>query len=307
MGDLLTQIQNEAVDGESDLSSLLRKCRVLAQRIDNAALKEWVNHELNGYSDAEALPAYRIIGTPCVNGHYFGSFSSEIRNVPIPRTAVDERVRDHVFTLPLLPGVRVLEEQADSATDGYITFRIAPEACGFVHDPSIAPGFHLGAMQKILSVSALEGVLDSVRNRILNFTLELESEADQTGDPLVDLRERKAGTVDRIFHTHIQGDVENFAAGSSGFSQQSVSVPQAGRGELIDALTDLGLDPGEIGKLIDAVESEAPKSDGTFGPRVSGLMGRAFASAGEGLLKVPAAVAGELLTAALKGYYGIAS
>jgi hypothetical protein len=48
---LLEQIQNEAVDGTSDLATALRKCLILAARLKNQEFTEWVNHELNGYPE----------------------------------------------------------------------------------------------------------------------------------------------------------------------------------------------------------------------------------------------------------------
>ena len=45
---LLQQIEEEAVDSKSDVASLLRKCQVLATRLRNDALKDWIRYELNG-------------------------------------------------------------------------------------------------------------------------------------------------------------------------------------------------------------------------------------------------------------------
>ena len=65
---LLEQIQNEAVDGTSDLATALRKCLILAARLKNQEFTEWVNHELNGYPE-DAIPEYRVLF-----GHCYGNF-----------------------------------------------------------------------------------------------------------------------------------------------------------------------------------------------------------------------------------------
>ena len=64
----LEQIQNEAVDGSSDLATTLRKCRVLSAKLKNGEFTQWVVNELGGYDDA-SLPDYRIL-----SGYCYGNF-----------------------------------------------------------------------------------------------------------------------------------------------------------------------------------------------------------------------------------------
>src|SRR5579862_3955159 len=62
---LLREIQLAATDGTTDISTVLRKVKILAARLHNVEFNEWVNRELNGYSGVEEadLPSYRIIPT----------------------------------------------------------------------------------------------------------------------------------------------------------------------------------------------------------------------------------------------------
>src|ERR1022692_921276 len=59
---LLREIQQAAVDPNVDITTVLRKARILAARLKNAEFEEWVERELNGYPDKAGLPAYRILG-----------------------------------------------------------------------------------------------------------------------------------------------------------------------------------------------------------------------------------------------------
>jgi hypothetical protein len=60
---LLREIQLAATDGSTDISTVLRKVKILAARLHNVEFIEWVNRELNGYTGVEVadLPPYRII------------------------------------------------------------------------------------------------------------------------------------------------------------------------------------------------------------------------------------------------------
>jgi hypothetical protein len=57
---LLKEIQDAAVDSETDIVQVLRKCRVLASRLSHDQLKDWVQKELDGYDVADRLPEYRV-------------------------------------------------------------------------------------------------------------------------------------------------------------------------------------------------------------------------------------------------------
>lgn len=52
---LLHDIQEMAVSSKSDISTLLRKCKILAVRLGNDDFKNWIDQELNGYTDLEAV------------------------------------------------------------------------------------------------------------------------------------------------------------------------------------------------------------------------------------------------------------
>src|SRR5437660_356742 len=58
---LLEDIINLAVDNKQPITTLLRKCIVLAHQLNNEQLKMWANGELNGYSSLDNVPEYRTL------------------------------------------------------------------------------------------------------------------------------------------------------------------------------------------------------------------------------------------------------
>jgi hypothetical protein len=62
---LLQDIQDAAVDAAVPISTLLRKCAVLAARLDNDELRAWVAKELNRYEKAEDVPRLQGPGRTC--------------------------------------------------------------------------------------------------------------------------------------------------------------------------------------------------------------------------------------------------
>jgi hypothetical protein len=53
---LLDEIVDLAVDDQTSLTVLLRKCLVLSHRLKNERLKVWAEKELDGYADDDVLP-----------------------------------------------------------------------------------------------------------------------------------------------------------------------------------------------------------------------------------------------------------
>ena len=74
---LLEQLQEAAVDPNSDLGEVLRRCKVLAARLKSPQLEDWLLWESNGYPDDVDLPDYRVWPV-VVKGHFAGPFGSEI-------------------------------------------------------------------------------------------------------------------------------------------------------------------------------------------------------------------------------------
>src|SRR5438094_7477163 len=89
---ILEDIQSAAIDGRSDLGTILRKCKVLAARLGSQPLEKWVLWESNGYPDDVEVPDYRTWPLE-VKGNFSGPFHSGIRNAPIPLVCIPERVR----------------------------------------------------------------------------------------------------------------------------------------------------------------------------------------------------------------------
>ena len=104
----------ELVDGASSesaaVSTLLRKVKVLASRLGNLALEEWVDHELTGYPPSAELPTYRGPFGAEVVGHFGGPAGSGLSNAPIPPSSFPHELRDgYLFKLEFRQPVAELE------------------------------------------------------------------------------------------------------------------------------------------------------------------------------------------------------
>lgn len=58
---IVLELQQQAIDSNSDILSLLRKALLVARKLGLKDLQEWIDNELNGYKDMNKIPTYRQI------------------------------------------------------------------------------------------------------------------------------------------------------------------------------------------------------------------------------------------------------
>ncbi len=58
---LINDVIGVLSDGDGSLTEALIKTKVVLHKIGHKELVDWVNNELNGYSDTDQVPPYRIL------------------------------------------------------------------------------------------------------------------------------------------------------------------------------------------------------------------------------------------------------
>src|SRR6185312_11890302 len=91
----LREIQNDVASPDADVVSVLRKCKILAARLSSSELTHWVDSELNGYPESDAVPEYRRLYVECY-GHFM-NMHWRADNQSIPPFAVAEEHRGTFF------------------------------------------------------------------------------------------------------------------------------------------------------------------------------------------------------------------
>ncbi|HME21687.1 MAG TPA: hypothetical protein VKI44_10135 [Acetobacteraceae bacterium] len=114
---LLDEIIDLAVDGNTQTTTLLRKCLLLARRLKNARLREWVEKELNGYEASDELPDYRHT-TGVAKGLFFGPFNASISDQPLPSHVLKKEHRHWASEIPLRQPIVAYEQNDRRKRDG---------------------------------------------------------------------------------------------------------------------------------------------------------------------------------------------
>jgi hypothetical protein len=213
---LLREIQNDAVNSNVKVSDLLRKCKVLAYRLSNEDFKTWVDSELNGYELLDGIPSYRIFNNVTSKGHFSGAFGSGLRNADIPSNCFPKEFRESLTTVSLAAPIAEIESLVmGSSKKGKLLQQ--PWDANFVAMFSNKVYEHMVCVQawKVIPSTKLEGIVDIVKTKILNFVLEIEVINPEAGEAKLNSNPIPQEKVSQIFNINISGNVGNLASGNS--------------------------------------------------------------------------------------------
>lgn len=305
----IREIRDDTTNPDIRLADVLRKAKVLAYRLNVPDFKQWVDHELDGYSGSAAeLPDYRHFPT-----NNYGSFSgfggAQLKNYPIPTLGLPDFIREYVETLEVRQGAAVLEG-IQFGEESSVRMPWPPNLVAVAGDiGKIVDGYALVSAYQLLGKNQVDAILDTIRNRLLTFMLELEAQFPEKAKS-----EEAAGEIPtersaQIFQTHVYGG-QNVIASGQDITQQTVfPPPEISVGDL-DALLGyiqaLGVTEEDIADLREALkEDETPSEPTKLGPRTTNWLGRI---ATKGVESTTTAAIGQVVQYAVKAiaqYYGV--
>jgi len=300
---LIEEIQQESVDSNCDLGALLRKCKVLAAQLGSQPLEDWLIWESNGYPDEVGVPDYRIWPLE-VKGHFRGPYGSGIENAPIPLICIPVKVRDAYQNYKCRQSIATIEQLLKGSHGG--TLNVPTFDLAVVLGTKVYQGYNCVQTWAEFSAVALVELLNTVRNRILDFSLAIRKEYPDAGSNL-----SKAGNnieptkVTQIFNTTVYGGAANLV-GTASESQIIFDVTTNDLLSLERVLIANNVSDEDISELKAALQDDPPaKLQGRFGPRVSGWISKMVGKACEGSWGISIGAAGKLLADAISRYYGL--
>jgi AbiTii len=306
---LLREIQDAATSGATPLADVLRKCKILAARLQNKAFARWVDLELNGYPENEPLPSYRVIDPVQSKGHFVslthqGTFPIPLGVIPTPE------LRERFGTSKSRSSVAYHEALLARTQDDDAGIFQAPWPADLVAriQSKIIQGSVCTSAWQVIPRGTVVQLLDSVRNRILDFAIEIESEAPDAGEaalggpPPVSVER-----VNQIINANIFGGTAYLAAGA-GITQspQTLVVQNDLESLRVYLRNQLKVDSSDIGALEAAIrEDPAPTPEKGLGPRALAWLAEMTKKGASGAWSIGKEVSTDVLAAALKSYMGL--
>ena len=275
---LVDEIIDGAVDGRTPLADVLRKCLVLSFQLKNDRLKEWVEKELNGYGREDTLPEYRDLQLHS-KGHFLGAAGASISNLPLPLAVLDQKHQAYMRTAKCKAPIASYDTGGKTDEDQNAIIPWPPDLIA-VYQSKFINGYTLAQAWQEVPASALVSLVETVRNRVLRFALEIRDELGLVSDNAQELPKAK---VEQIVTNYIYGGTNIIGGIVRDFTQiGSIVVGKGDFDSLCKALNTLDIHQPDIQTLTKAIEEDGAVSKGLGEKTMAWIMeiGKKFTNIG---------------------------
>lgn len=291
------ELQALARNRDSDIIEVLLTAKMIAVKLGLKDLSEWMEYEIDGYPGDINVPEYRT-GQGIIRywDQYRGWQNIQYRNVP---ASIITTVQ--AFSL----GESISSMQDVDSEDGMCRLAVPPRLVELILKGQETPS----EICWFFSANKLKHIVTTVRNKILNWSLELEAKGILGMGLLFTQSERDAAPM-TVNNTNIfNGAVNNagaIGAGNNGDIHQQNSISAGDITALERELKKHGLDDNDVAELKQIIaQSPKPTSKEGVEKGFGGWMGNMIGKAYSGGLKIAGAAAPVILTNALCHYYSI--
>jgi AbiTii len=215
MQSLVLQLEGECLDSSVSILDVLRKALVVARKLGVKDFQAWIEKELNGYENLADIPPYRkLVGQVRALNPYVGW-------IPI---VMEPRLAETVSKCHVGQRIGELEHLARSSKEhsGLLEFPFNAaheQKLMEMIEESVRPTRHV-------SRTCIVGIVDAVRNIVLDWTLRLE-ENGILGEGLTFSSKEKETAAHGNYTINYHGPVSNSQIQQdSQHSTQSMSVTQ---------------------------------------------------------------------------------
>ena len=301
---LIEEIKHDAVDANSDLGTLLRKCELLAAELGSQPLEDWLIWESNGYPEGAEFPNYRI-WTLEIRGDFAGPYRAQIPNYSIPLSYIPANERGYYKNYKCAQSIASIEaliKECENQPSGAL--RVSTKDLASVLGTKVWQGYSCIEAWAQYPKGELVEVLNAVRNRILDFVLAVSKihPTVASGGNTEGALESKE--VNQVFHTTIYDDSTNIAGSSTEISI-TMNIIAWDFSSLAGLLRKKGVQEENIDELKQALESDEPPEDpNSFGPKVSEWIVKMSGKAADGSRDIGIGGAGSFLGQVLGKYFG---
>lgn len=197
MSGLVLELQADALNPKIPVSDLLRKALVVSKKLGVSHIEEWINNELNGYKPSSVIPASReIYGQIKVWNPYHGWQPLNFGDPEMAETLSRRKISQSIGELDSLN-----TREKDGGLQVPFPQHIVNSLMAAMDIP-LQPSLHVARTEII-------GILDSVRNNILDFALQLEQEG-VLGQGMSFSNEEKSAASQITYHvTNNIGSMQN--------------------------------------------------------------------------------------------------
>lgn len=165
MASLVQELEQDAYNSSASLSNMLRKAKAVAVKLQLQQPIEWVEAELKGYTSAE-VPDYRLIEGRARTRNPFHGWQ--------PLMFGDAEIERIVCEFPIRNSVKEIEHLIEGESEPSIALsgQQAQMLCDMAGMPTLSISVFFPRGRFVF-------ILDAVRNKVLDWSLQLQALASK--------------------------------------------------------------------------------------------------------------------------------
>ena len=207
--ELVESIIADITNHDVSISDLLRKAHVLAFKLNNPTLKNWLNCEVNGYDSDAEIPRYRklsavLFGQIEQNRGFAGSMIYHHFRLPIDH--LPDKIKSLIQSWDYRSPINEIQHILDSSkSDGCVRVTCSNQIIPLVSQ-ALESNIYINQVWLEVPLYDLSNIVDSVKNKLLDIMLGIDTELELGVDfNWPQIQER----VNKVVN-HITAGVANF-------------------------------------------------------------------------------------------------
>ena len=175
----LSNILNDLGDTNRPITSSLLKAKILAKRLGNQELSDWLDLELGGYfKKGLDVPNYRLFkanltGDVVLNGQM-------LKNSPLPIEGFSDDMKLAIFQFRLRESVENLENLSRGKTSGFLEENFDADVLKYWQGKlrKANPNLSLMAATRHVPITVVGEIISSIRQKLIDLLISLENNSD---------------------------------------------------------------------------------------------------------------------------------
>ena len=216
---MIKDLIKDLVYEEIDLIQGLTRAKLIAYKLNNGRLKDWISQEINGYSNkGDELPDYRKV--PCeIFAKIFVPFGGE-RTIPMDVSNMEKDMEVNMHEMNITQSIATLYQSVNQG-DGPFGVEEMPQNIVSMFR-QFSQEEHLVGVVRRVQFSQLNHIIEVTKNKLVDTLLELDSAFPNMENDfkLTDESKKIAKT---IINNNIYGEHANSNIGLGDHINQSIS------------------------------------------------------------------------------------
>jgi hypothetical protein len=271
--ELITDLAGDKIT----LSQALTRSKIIAFKINNDTLKNWIKKESEGYVfDDELLPEYRKVYSEMNLIAQFTGGEERIIPFKIPE-GTPKNVLDTIYFHQILESISIVELQlAESGRPENGRITLPNEMMEMIKSTLPKPlimqitmvGGVIDKLQRKINTVHYHNIINQTKNKLLDILLELEAEFPNLENDYI-MSDENNNKANNIITNNIYGGNSpiNIATGNNNTQTNSISIENIN----FDRLKELNVEEKEIEEL-KSIVSESKDDKSKFPSKVMGWL-----------------------------------